>query len=118
MLRLAADENLNNNIVRGLYRRLPTVDLIRVQDAEVAGASDPVILDWAAQERRVLVTHDEQTVPYWALQRVENGLEMSGVFVVRRAVAVSQVIEDLLLLVECSSDEEWQNRIGYLPSRV
>jgi hypothetical protein len=32
MLRLAADENFNNDIVRGVRRRNPSVDLVRVQD--------------------------------------------------------------------------------------
>ena len=38
MIRFAADENLNNDIVRALRRRLPEVDIARVQDAELGGA--------------------------------------------------------------------------------
>jgi len=52
MLRLAADENFNNDIVRGLLRRKPDVDIVRVQDAGLSGANDPTILEWAAQEGR------------------------------------------------------------------
>lgn len=33
MLRFAADENLNNDIVRGLLRRAPALDIVRIQDA-------------------------------------------------------------------------------------
>jgi hypothetical protein len=32
MLRLAADENFNNDIVRGILRRNPAVDIVRIQD--------------------------------------------------------------------------------------
>jgi hypothetical protein len=32
LLRLLSDENFDNHIVRGLVRRLPTIDLVRVQD--------------------------------------------------------------------------------------
>jgi hypothetical protein len=32
MLRFAADENFNNDIVRGVRRRNPGVDIVRVQD--------------------------------------------------------------------------------------
>jgi hypothetical protein len=117
MLRLAADENFNNDIVRGLSRQRPTMDLVRVQDTDVAGAIDSVLLEWTARESRILLTHDERTMPRWALHRVENGLAMPGVFVVRPTVAVSQVIEDLLLLIECSLDDEWRNRICYVPLR-
>ena len=44
MLLLAADENFNGNIVRGLLRRQPTLDLVRLQDAGLSGAEDPVVL--------------------------------------------------------------------------
>jgi adenylate cyclase len=35
LLRLAADENFNNDIVRGLLRRKPDLDIVRVQDVEL-----------------------------------------------------------------------------------
>jgi hypothetical protein len=40
---LVADENFNGTIVRGLFRRHPTVDLVRFQDMGVSGAEDPVV---------------------------------------------------------------------------
>ena len=43
MLRLAADENFNNDIVRGLLRRKPDSDIVRVQDADLSGADDPTL---------------------------------------------------------------------------
>jgi hypothetical protein len=33
VLGFAADENFNNNIIRGLLRRKPDLDILRVQDA-------------------------------------------------------------------------------------
>lgn len=35
MLRLLADENLDHDIVRGLLRRNPDLDIIRVQAKEI-----------------------------------------------------------------------------------
>jgi len=58
LLRFAADENLNNDIVRGLLRRAPHLDLVRIQDTEIRGADDPTVLDWKARERRILLTQD------------------------------------------------------------
>jgi hypothetical protein len=55
MLRLVADENFNNNIVRGLLRREPDLDIVRVQDVGLSGVDDPTVLEWAAQEGRVLL---------------------------------------------------------------
>jgi hypothetical protein len=47
MLRLAADENFNNDIVRGLLRREPGLDIVRIQDVGLSGADDPTVLEWA-----------------------------------------------------------------------
>jgi hypothetical protein len=43
MLLLAADENFNGNIVRGLFRRQPALDLVRLQDVDLLGADDPAV---------------------------------------------------------------------------
>ncbi len=53
MLRLLADENLNSDLVRGLQRRKPDLDIVRAQDVGLSGADDPALLEWAAQERRM-----------------------------------------------------------------
>ena len=42
MIRLASGENFDGDIVRGLLRRVPELDLVRVQDADLAGSPDPV----------------------------------------------------------------------------
>ena len=34
MLRLAAVENFNNDVLRGMHRREPALDIVRVQDAD------------------------------------------------------------------------------------
>jgi len=41
----AADENFNNDIVRGLLRRKPDLNIVRVQDAGLSGADDPTVLE-------------------------------------------------------------------------
>ena len=62
MLRLLADENFNNHLIRGLFRQNPLLDLVRIQDIGLSGADDPTVLDWAAQENRILLTHDVNTI--------------------------------------------------------
>lgn len=115
MLRLAADENFNGDIVRGLRRRRPDLDIVRVQDAGLSGADDPSVLEWAAREGRVLVTHDVSTLANYAFERVAAGLTMPGVFAVHSTAAVGGVIDDLLLLVEGSADREWEGQVRFLP---
>src|SRR5271169_89762 len=100
MLPLAADENFNNDIVRGVLRRNPRVNLVRVQDAGLSGADDEAVLEWAAREGRVLLTHDVSTLTLYPYDRVNAGARMPGVFEVTRGVPVAKVIEDILLLAE------------------
>ncbi len=117
MLRFAIDENFNNNIARGLLRRNPELDIVRVQDVGLSGEDDPTILEWAANERRVLLTHDVTTMTKHAYRRIEIGRLMSGVFQVGQSVSIGRIIEDVLLIAECSLEGEWEGRIGYLPFR-
>jgi hypothetical protein len=55
MLLLVSDENFNNDIVRGLLRRNSDLDIVRIQDVGLRGEEDPVILEWAANEERVVL---------------------------------------------------------------
>ena len=115
MLRLAADENFNNDIVRGLVRRKPDLDIVRVQDVGLSGADDIAVLDWAATGGRALVTHDAATITRCAYDRVRAARPMPGVFEVSPSVPIGRAIEDLLLIVECSLEGEWEGQVRYLP---
>ena len=94
MLRLLADENFNGDIVRGLLRQTE-LDIVRVQDVGLRTKKDPVILDWAAGEERVLLTHDAQSMPAHAYERILNSLPMPGVFIVQQEESISRIIEEI-----------------------
>jgi hypothetical protein len=115
VLRLVADENLNADLVRGLLRRRPDLDLVRLQDAGLSGADDRSVLAWAAREGRVLLTHDVTTLTRYAYERAAAGEPMPGVFEVSRRVPLGRAIEDILLLAECSHAGEWEGQVRYLP---
>lgn len=117
MLRFAADENFNNNIVRGLLRRNPDLDIVRVQDVGLSNVDDATILEWAAQEGRILLTHDVSTVTRYAYERVRAEKPMPGVFEVSRTVPIGRAIDDILLLAEFSYEGEWEGQVRYLPLR-
>jgi hypothetical protein len=115
MIRLAADENFNNNILRGLLRRKTDVDIIRIQDVGLSGEDNPTILEWTARNKRRLITHDAESVPHFAYELVKSGISMHGVFIVSQDIPMRSAIEDLLLLIECSEEGEWAGRVLYLP---
>ncbi len=115
MIRLATDENFNNLIIRVLRNRMPEFDLIRVQDAGLSGLKDPKILEWAANEKRILLTHDISTITHYAYDRVRKGLPMPGVVEIKCHAPVKKVVDDLVLFVYCSDIDEWDNQVAYLP---
>lgn len=114
MLRLLSDENFNGDIVRGLFLGQPNLDLVRVQDVGLRGLDDPTILDWAAVNARIVLTHDRATMPDFAYERLLRG-QMSGLFVVNDRMPIRQAIDELLLLVACSEQDEWKGTVLYLP---
>lgn len=115
MLRLLTDENLDGNVVRGLRRRLPFLDLVRVQDEGLMGVSDPEVLEWAARAGRALVTHDVATITRFAYERVAAGLPMPGVIEIVSSATVGQAIEELVLICECYEAGELEGQVLYVP---
>lgn len=117
MLFLVADENFNNAIVRGLLRLKPDLNIVRVQDVGFSSTDDPVILEWAANEDRVLLTHDVATITKYAYERVSSGKYMPGVIEVSRKVPLGIAIEEILYVAEISDHRELEGQIIYLPLR-
>src|SRR5206468_824468 len=109
------DEDFNNDIVRALFRRKPSLDAVRVQDVSLSGADDALILEWAAQQRRILLTHDAATMTKHTYDRLRESQPVAGVFEVSQGLGILRVVEDILLLEECSREGEWEGQIHYLP---
>ena len=117
MLRLLTDENFDGRILSGRLQRKPDLDAARVQDVGLSGADDPTVLEWAATEGRVVLTHDVSTMTRYAYERASLGHSMPGVFEVARTVPIGTAIDEILLLSECSADGEWEGQVLYLPLR-
>jgi hypothetical protein len=115
VLTFLADENFRLSIVDGLRRRIPALDIVRVQEVGLESADDPPILTWAADAGRVLLTHDVKTMPHFAYERVSLGLPMPGVVVVPWLLAIGASIDELVVLAECSYEGEWEGRVIHLP---
>jgi hypothetical protein len=114
-VRFLVDEDFDNDILRGVLRKLPALDIVRVQDVGLGGQKDPVVLAWAADEDRLLLTHDVSTMTAHAIARVAAGLAMPGLFAVQQSAAIGRVIDDIELVAECSHEHQWEGQIQYLP---
>jgi hypothetical protein len=109
-----ADENFNHQIVRALRRRNPQIDIVVSQETEMAGAKDPVLLEWAAEKRRVILSHDTNTLVAHAWSRVRNAKRMAGVIVMRPRIPVRAAMEGILELASSSEAAEWEGKVYYL----
>jgi Domain of unknown function (DUF5615) len=115
VLRWLAGENFNNDILRALFRRNPGIDVVRVQDVGLRGADDEAVPVWAAEQGRILLTHDVSTITAHAYDRVMKGEPMPGVFEVSCDARIRAAVDDIFLLTECSTPDEWEGQVRYLP---
>jgi hypothetical protein len=113
-VRFIADYDFNGEIVDGLVRREPSIDFLTGFEAGLEGIPDRDVLGKAANEDRVLVTHDRRTMPSHFGEFIAHR-HSPGVLIISQRVEIGAAIEELLLIWSASDSEEWTNRILYLP---
>lgn len=114
-MRFAADENFDGNLFKALRKRFPDLDIVRVQDTELYQAPDPVVLEWAAKEKRIVLTHDVQTLVGDAYARVEQGLPMPGVILIPTTLAIGEALSDLEIAVGAGEPDDFADRVTFIP---
>jgi hypothetical protein len=114
-VRFLADHDLNEQIIDGVLRREPLVEVIRVRDLGRADRSDPEILELAARDQLILVSHDVNTMTRFAFERLARGLPMAGLLLARQSAPIAPVIDSLVLIWSASEAEEWHGAVWYLP---
>jgi len=114
-VKFLADENLDNKILKGLFQKHKSIDIVRVQYVGLSGKDDPTVLDWAANEDRILLTHDVATIPKYASERIKQALPMPGVIMIKSFLPLSKVIQDISLIWECCHPIDLNNQIWYFP---
>jgi len=118
MLRLASDADVHGDIIRGLRRRLPEIDLVRAQDVLPLGTPDREVLAWAAGENRVLITNDRNTMVGFAYQRAAAGELVPGVIATTNEQSLGDAIDDIVLLAEYMPEDEIRDQVVvFLPFR-
>ncbi len=115
MLRLLSDEDVHDDILRGLRRREPALDLVRALDVGLAHTPDPLILAWAAAQRRILITGDLNTMVGFAWDPVRAGQPMAGVLALLENTGIGRVLDDLLLVALGYESEEIKDQVLYIP---
>jgi hypothetical protein len=115
--RLLADADLNLAIVSGVLRRSRDLDFKRAEEVPLEGLEDLAVLTVAAQEHRVLVSHDFSTLPDHLREFVCERTS-PGVILIPQEFSIGKAIESLLLVCEACDPPDLENRICLLPSFV
>ena len=116
-IRFLADEDLDADIIQGLRSAEPVIDILDVKTAGLRGMEDPALLELAAQQDRILISHDRRTMTRYFLERLAAGKSSPGLFIAPQRHAIGEIVESLLLVWSASQAEEWRDRIVYLPFR-
>jgi hypothetical protein len=114
MVPLLADENFFGPIYRALLQRRPDVNIVRVQDVGLMGSKDQRILEWAAQRDRVLLTHDRETIPQFAYERIREERDMAGVMIVDDELAPGNLASSILHLMNENDADRFADRVFFL----
>ncbi|HXG68185.1 MAG TPA: DUF5615 family PIN-like protein [Blastocatellia bacterium] len=101
-------------MVRKRLRREPEIDFQSAVAAGLAGLPDPEVLALAASEGRLLVSHDESTMPQHFADFITSQTS-AGLLIVSQELPLNLVVEELVLIWAASTADEWVNRICYLP---
>jgi hypothetical protein len=113
-IRFQADADFNQTILLAAVRREPSLDFQTASAGGLIGLADPDVLARAAHEGRLLVTHDQKTMPGHFAEYVAHKTS-AGLLVVRQSLPIGAVVEDLLLIHAATEPEEWTNRVAFLP---
>lgn len=116
-IRFLADEDLDFDIIAGLRSREPALDILDAKTAGLRRTKDAVLLDIAASQERILISHDRRTMIRFFIERLASGRQSPGLFIVPQRRAIGEVIDSIILAWSASRPEDWRSSITWLPFR-
>ncbi len=96
---------------------MPSLDTMTAQEAGLSETPDALVLEWATRENRLTVSHDHSTKRTYAEERLNSELPMRGLILIRQRVPLREAIDDLVLIAETTTAEQWDGKIIFLPLR-
>jgi hypothetical protein len=113
-VRYQADADLDKRIVRAVRRHEPGIDFQFASEAQsgrgLSGLLDDKVLAVAAEEGRILVTHDRRTMPKHFAEFIATQVS-PGVLIIPRRMPLRVAMEWLITIWTASEAEEWVNQI-------
>ena len=117
-VRFQTDADFDRRIVRATLRREPAIDLQLATAARggvgLRGIPDAQVLAVAAQEGRMLLSHDHHTMPRHFGDFITTQAS-PGVIIMPQRMLISVAVEWIMTIWAASEAEEWVNQILTLP---
>ena len=114
-IRFQADADLKFSIVTAVRQREPAIDFSSAADAALEGVGDLEILERAANEGRILLTHDRRTMLAHFRRWLESGKSSPGLLVVAQSALLGPVVSAIILIWSASSPSDWRDQVHHLP---
>ena len=116
-LKYLIDENVNPLYPNQIRRREPGIVIQVVGEPETPpkGTLDPEILCWCEERQFVLVTNNRTSMPVHLSDHIALGRHIPGIFILNPNLTIGENLEELILAALPSEDDEYQDRIVYLP---
>jgi hypothetical protein len=109
--RYQADNDLDQRIIDAVARLVPEIDFKTAPEAGFhTGTLDPEILHLAAEDQRILVSHDLRTLPQHFGEFIQQCVS-PGVIIIRQEVAIRDAALWLQFFREAGGPEDFQNII-------
>jgi hypothetical protein len=113
-IKFQADADLHFPIVTGVKLREPAIDFKTALEAGLPGVPDPIVLGIAADDGRLLVTHDVNTMPSHFSRFIQTRTS-PGVVMVPQSMSYHEAIEGLHRLWDTTEAEQWENVCFFVP---
>ncbi len=111
------DENVNPIYPNQIRQREPDILIKVVGEPETPPKStlDPEILCWCEDNKFVLVTNNRTSMPVHLTDHIALGRHVPGIFIMNPNLSVGENLEELILAALASEEDEYLDRIVYLP---
>lgn len=111
------DENVDPVYPKQMRQRDREI-VIRVvgeENVPERGTLDPELLIWCETHDFILVTNNRRTMPVHLKDHLEQNHHVPGIFILNSDMGIGETIDELLLIARYSFENEYRDRITFLP---
>lgn len=100
-----------------LQHHQPNLVVVMVGDYNVPpkGTLDPEILNWCEENGFILVTNNRRSMPVHLKEHLAEDRHIPDILALRKDASFGRVLEDLILIAEVANENEFRDRIDYIP---